>query len=258
MPVIEPTRALAKRTPTRRYVPTRHCGNYRLPPSLIDILGSRLRSFRNAHSANLLATFLARMNAGPKRFGRSFPIDRRALANHPDLGLSEDRIRGAIATLEKVGFIERVPMKRTYRQHEDGVRRKAIQWRFGPEFNGRFAFLVAKRRLVKSPEGRGMVKKDLVEARAIALPLGEKDAKTVANSTRRSSHEVRKGSVNGRMPLRGSEKAVGGYEAQSGYRASHRPHEAPELPDGRVLPLWSDSKLEDALARFAAVRRTTP
>ena len=35
------------------------------------------------------------------------PIDRRALADRPDLQLTEARVRGAIRTLEAVGFARR-------------------------------------------------------------------------------------------------------------------------------------------------------
>lgn len=248
-----PVSGVSTRAP--RYVPTRHCGTYRLPPSLIDLLGSRLRAFKNAQSANQLAVFLARMNAGPRRFGRSFPIDRRALADHPDLHLSEDRIRGAITTLEKVGFIERVPVNgSSYRQHADGVRRKAIQWRFGNEFNRRFSFLVSKRQVVTSPKGRGVVSKERVDNRAVAMPLGEIKEKNAAASMGKVSPRLGKGRVNdGALAVRGGRDFT--YAPQTTYRASHRPHVVDTLPDGSPLPLWSDTGLEAALARFASSRR---
>ena len=63
--------------------------------------------FRNREAAFALATFLARFWSVPGRVGGSFPIDRRALADHEGLGLTEARVRGAIRTLEAVGYLER-------------------------------------------------------------------------------------------------------------------------------------------------------
>ena len=47
--------------------------------------------------------------SGRRRRGSStaFPIDRRELAEHAALGLTEARVRGAIRTLEEVGFLDR-------------------------------------------------------------------------------------------------------------------------------------------------------
>src|SRR3954463_7747687 len=47
-----------------------------------------------------LRSFLSLANGIPS-------IDRRALANHRDLKLSEAQIRGAIKTLERINFLDR-------------------------------------------------------------------------------------------------------------------------------------------------------
>jgi len=54
-----------------------------------------------------LATFLGRFWSTPNRLLTAFPIDRRELAGHAALGLTEARVRGAIRTLEEVGFLDR-------------------------------------------------------------------------------------------------------------------------------------------------------
>jgi hypothetical protein len=76
----------------------------------------------------------------------AFPIDRRELADRPDLELTEDRVRGAIKTLEDVGFLERAltPSGSRYKATEDGLRRKPILFVFGPEYAP--AFLAANKR----------------------------------------------------------------------------------------------------------------
>ena len=68
------------------------------------IVAASLAPFRNREAAFTLAVFLARFWSVPGRVSGSFPIDRRALADRPDLGLTEKRVRNAIRTLEAVGF----------------------------------------------------------------------------------------------------------------------------------------------------------
>lgn len=118
------------------FTPDAPVGPYLLPKGVRDSLGTLLAPFRNRDAAFVLATFLGRYWSSPDRLGLAFPIDRRALANHERLGLSEGVIRGAIATLEHVGFIERpLTVKGSaYRATEDGLKRKAILFRFGAAF----------------------------------------------------------------------------------------------------------------------------
>jgi len=83
-----------------------------------------------------LATFLARLWTAPNRLGLAFPIDRRALAGHRDLELSEARIRGAICLLEEVGLLEREETfpGAKFQRTAEGLHRRPILFRFGPDF----------------------------------------------------------------------------------------------------------------------------
>src|SRR3982751_7107778 len=78
-------------------------GTYRLPRAVQEQLEKSLTGFRNADTAYALAVFLGRFWSSPNRLDSPFPIDRRALAHHRDLDLSEAKIRGAIKTLERAG-----------------------------------------------------------------------------------------------------------------------------------------------------------
>src|SRR5215217_8947176 len=95
------------RSVRRSFNPSREGRGYRLPHDIRDRLTTALAPFRNRDSAYALAVFLARFWSVPGRVALGFPIDRRELADRPDLGLTEDRVRGAIKTLEGVGFLER-------------------------------------------------------------------------------------------------------------------------------------------------------
>jgi hypothetical protein len=68
------------------------------------------------------------------------PIDRRALANHRELDLSESQIRGAIQTLERVGFLERMISQggSSYRRKGDELHRKPILFVFSSEYAAAF------------------------------------------------------------------------------------------------------------------------
>ncbi|WFT80292.1 hypothetical protein QA634_34870 [Methylobacterium sp. CB376] len=62
-------------------------------------------------------------------------VDRVALAGHRDLGLTEAHIRGALAVLEAIGFVERVEVAGSaYHRTAVGSQRKPVQWRFGVEY----------------------------------------------------------------------------------------------------------------------------
>lgn len=111
-------------------------GPYRLPKTVCESLGTLLAPFRNREAAFVLATFLARHWSSPDRLGRPFPIDRRALTDHTKLGLSEARVRGAIRTLERIGFLDRplTVLGSPYRATETGLKRKPILFRIGAAF----------------------------------------------------------------------------------------------------------------------------
>ncbi len=121
-------------------------GVYRLPHDVRDRLAAALAPYRNRDAAFALATFLGRFWSTPTRLLSAFPIDRRELADRPDLGLTEKRVRSAIQTLEAAGFLERAlaPSGSRYRATEDGLHRKPILFVFGPEYAP--AFLAANRR----------------------------------------------------------------------------------------------------------------
>src|SRR5215207_9307284 len=85
----------------RPFTPSREAGPYRLPRDVRDRLSSALTLFRNRDAAFALATFLGRFWSAPNRLLTAFPIDRRELADHAALGLTEARVRGAIRVLEE-------------------------------------------------------------------------------------------------------------------------------------------------------------
>jgi hypothetical protein len=117
-----------------------------LPHDVRDRLALALAPFRNREAAYALATFIARFWSIPGRVAGSFPIDRRALADHEGLELTEARVRGAIRTLEAVGYLERAlsPSGSRYKATEYGLHRKPILFVFGAEYGS--AFVLANKR----------------------------------------------------------------------------------------------------------------
>lgn len=129
-------------------------GPYRLPGDVLDRLSAALAGFRNREAAFALAVFLARFWSAPGRLVLAFPVDRRKLAGRADLGLSEDRIRGALASLEEIGFVAReVPVGRgVYQRTAAGLHRRPILFRFGGEYGEAFGRANARAR--KAQDGR--------------------------------------------------------------------------------------------------------
>jgi hypothetical protein len=119
----------------RPFHPSRAEGPYRLPHEARDRLVAALAPYRNREAALALAVFLGRFWSMPGRVALPFPIDRRALASHPELGLTEARVRGAIRVLEAIGFLARVVTSGSrYKATEDGLRRKPIPFQFGSDY----------------------------------------------------------------------------------------------------------------------------
>ncbi|MGV2348212.1 MAG UNVERIFIED_CONTAM: hypothetical protein MIO30_31065 [Methylobacterium ajmalii] len=113
---------------------------YRLPRAVADRLDAALQGRKNAPACLALAHFLARFWSSPRRLLCAFPIDRRALAEHEALGLSEARVRGALAVLVEIGFLARYEPDagKRYQRTEGGLQRRAILHRFGEEFGVEF------------------------------------------------------------------------------------------------------------------------
>lgn len=128
----------APRTPpTRRRLPwaPTAAGRYRLPREIEGRLVVALAPLKNRDACFALASFLGRYHSAPGRLERPLVVCRQALADHPDLGLSEARVRGALAALESLGFLTREPMPGSpYRATAEGLKRKPVAFRFGPEW----------------------------------------------------------------------------------------------------------------------------
>ena len=138
------------RSVRRPFRPSRGEGAYRLPHDVRDHLSAALAPFRNREAAFALATFLARFHSNPDRLLGGFMIDRRELADRPDLSLTEARVRGAIRALEAIGYLERgLTTGSTHKATEDGLRRKPIRFVFGSEYVPLFRAANQRARRVK-------------------------------------------------------------------------------------------------------------
>ena len=139
-PLLPFPRLPSRRSRSNRYPFTpSSAGPYRLPRDVRDRLTTDLAPFRNRDAAFVLATFLGRFWSTPNRLLTAFPIDRRELANHAALELTEGRVRGAICTLELVGFLDRaIASGSAYRPTPDGLRRKPVLYQFGSDYGPAF------------------------------------------------------------------------------------------------------------------------
>src|SRR3954447_24118399 len=123
----------------RPFTPSPCAGPYRLPHDVRDRLTAALVPYRNRDAAFALATFLGRFWSTPNRLLTAFPLDRRELDEHAALGLTEARVRGAIRTLEEVGFLDRaVATGSTHQPTPDGLHRKPVLFMFGAEYGPLF------------------------------------------------------------------------------------------------------------------------
>src|SRR4051812_5255823 len=141
------------RSNRRVFTPSPCDGPYQLPRDVRDHLTAALAPFRNRDAAFSLATFLGRFWSAPNRLLTAFPIDRRELANHAALGLTEARVRGAIRTLEEAGFLDRaVASGSTHKPTPEGLHRKPVLFMFGAEYGPLFS--AANRRAAAARERR--------------------------------------------------------------------------------------------------------
>src|SRR3712207_5685441 len=79
------------RSNPRAFTPSPCAESCRLPHDVRDRLAAALAPYRNRDAAFTLAVFLGRFWSTPNRLLTAFPIDRRELANHAGLGLTEAR-----------------------------------------------------------------------------------------------------------------------------------------------------------------------
>src|SRR3954452_15699725 len=162
--LLEPHAPRARLRHVRRpFTPSREVGPYRLPHDVRDRLSAALTGYRNRDGAFALAVFIARFWSAPGRIEQAFPIDRRALANRPDLGLTEAKVRGAIRTLERVSFLDRIEPNRgsRYQRRDTGdLHRKPVPFRLGLDY--RAAFEAANKRAQKARERRGQERRPLL------------------------------------------------------------------------------------------------
>src|SRR3954463_2868164 len=148
-----PRSPFSRRRSSRRPFRPPSAGIYRLPHDVRDRLATALAPFRNRDSAFALATFLGRFWSTPARLLAAFPVDRRELAAHAALGLTEARVRGAIGTLEEVGFLDRaVASGSTHQPTPDGLHRKPVLFMFGSDYGPLFSS--ANRRAAAARERR--------------------------------------------------------------------------------------------------------
>src|SRR3954469_4303800 len=155
------------RSVRRPFRPSPDTGPYRLPHDVQARLSAALTGYRNRDAAFTLAVFIGRFWSAPGRIERAFPIDRRALANRPDLGLTEAKVRGAIRTLERVSFLDRIEPDRgsRYQRRDTGdLHRKPVPFRLGLDY--RAAFETANKRAQKAREQRGQERRPLTQAQA--------------------------------------------------------------------------------------------
>ncbi len=161
VPIVQHQLAFARplaarvRSVRRPFRPSSGEGAYRLPHEVRDRLTAALGPFRNREAAFTLATFLGRYHSIPDRVLDAFAIDRRALVGHDHLDLTEARIRGAITTLEAVGFLDRtLTTGSTHKATADGLRRKPVQYAFGSEYGSMFVSANKRARKARSGDRR--------------------------------------------------------------------------------------------------------
>jgi len=162
LPLPRPSRARVRNL-RRPFTPSRTAGPYRLPHDAWDRLVSALAPARNRDAALALAVFLGRFWSTPNRLVSAFPIDRRALANRLDLGLTEAQVRGAVRALENVGFLDRALPEKGSAYRAVGpageLHRKPVLFRFGGEYAP--LFVAANNRAAAARGGQGRSRRQI-------------------------------------------------------------------------------------------------
>src|SRR5206468_4838826 len=174
----------------RPFTPSLPAGPYRLPCDVRDRLATALVPFRNRDAAFALAVFLGRIWSAPNRLLTAFPIDRRELADHAALGLTEARVRGAIRTLEEVGFLDRAVISgSTHKPTPDGLHRKPALFMFGSEYGPLFS--AANKRAAATRERRSGARRTQTLANPARPSTGFLRARPL-NSPKNKSSEAEK------------------------------------------------------------------
>jgi hypothetical protein len=186
------------------FLPAESASPYRLPREVSEHLIAALTPARNREAAFALACFLARFWSTPSRLLTAFPIDRRALANRPDLGLTEAQVRGGIRALDAVGFLERaLPEKGSaYRAVGPGgeLHRKPVLFRFGGEYAPLFA--AANNRAAAARGGQGRARRQISPAPAPRPSAARAVAPSLKSPKSKSEAEplVLMGEITPRLP----------------------------------------------------------
>src|SRR3954447_16512064 len=175
-----------RRRGSRRPFAPSQAGVYRLPYDVRDRLAAALAPYRNRDAAFALAVLLGRFWSTPARLLAAFPVDRRELADHAALDLTEARVRGAIRTLEEVGFIDRAAASGpTHRPTPDGLHRKQVLFMFGSDYGPLFG--AANRRAAAARQRRS-------GARRGPAPAAARQASTGLPAARPTNSPKNKGS----------------------------------------------------------------
>src|SRR4051794_40683348 len=190
-----------RRRGSRRPFTPASAGPYRLPHDVRDHLAAALMPYRNRDAAFALATFLGRFWSTPARLRAAFPVDRRELAEHASLGLTEAQVRGATKTLEEVAFLSRaVASGSTHRPTPDGLHRKPVLFMFGSEYGPLFS--AANRRAAAARERRSDARRTPTPASSLPSSPGFRMAQPL-NSPKNKDSEAEKvlmGEITARSP----------------------------------------------------------
>ena len=258
-------------------------GYYRLPPSLAEMLTTRLTEFKETHAtwAMRLAMVLMTAHGGDLR---PFCIDRRGIAgvDHEDgsprrlgallkaLNLTEWQVRIGRYLLRAVGFVEQDHEQRrdqhenpkaNWRRSPSGMRRAATVFRFGADYLKALHAAVRRSRFIRlGPLPR------LLPYTLPKLKLRGQDLE-VPPSTGGGFHMGAKPMNPPQKPVERRWRAEGNDVAEGAVRAASGRLEAPQRPSGpsdRLTPMIAVAEepdragLDAALARLAVGLRIKP